>query len=59
VNPDNLRADQKAVALTRAFVDSGKPVAATCHGPWVLIEGIAEGRHERTMTGVTGGEKDR
>ena len=38
-------ADQDAVALVRAFVDSGKPVAVICHGPWVLVEaGVAAGR---------------
>jgi len=38
VNPDQLRADPVAVAFVRAFVDSGKPVAAICHGPWTLVE---------------------
>jgi len=37
-NPDQLRADAKAVALIREFAQSGKPVAAICHGPWLLIE---------------------
>ena len=37
-NPDRLRAEAKAVALVRAFVDAGKPVAAICHGPWLLVE---------------------
>ena len=37
-NPDRLRMDAKAVALVRAFVDAGKPVAAICHGPWLLVE---------------------
>jgi protease I len=38
VNPDNLRTNADAVAFVRAFVDSGKPVAAICHGPWTLVE---------------------
>lgn len=38
VNPDMLRTDATAVAFVRAFVDSGKPVAAICHGPWTLVE---------------------
>ncbi|MGN7800361.1 type 1 glutamine amidotransferase domain-containing protein [Leifsonia sp. 22587] len=38
VNPDKLRMDSGAVDFVRAFVDSGKPVAAICHGPWSLIE---------------------
>lgn len=38
VNPDKLRTDPTAVAFVRDFVDSGKPVAAICHGPWTLAE---------------------
>lgn len=38
VNPDKLRTDAAAVAFVRDFVDSGKPVAAICHGPWTLAE---------------------
>lgn len=37
-NPDALRTDKGAVAFVRDFVASGKPVAAICHAPWVLIE---------------------
>jgi protease I len=37
-NPDQLRAIPEAVAFVRAFVESGKPIAAICHGPWTLIE---------------------
>ena len=37
-NPDRLRGEAAAVALVRAFADSGKPVAAICHGPWLLVE---------------------
>jgi protease I len=45
VNPDKLRMDEKAVAFVRDFAESGKPVAAICHGPWTLLEaGVAEGR---------------
>ena len=43
-NPDFLRADEDAVAFTRAFFEAGKPVGAICHGPWTLIDaGVAEG----------------
>ena len=41
INPDILRIDKNAVAFVRAFVDAGKPVAAICHGPWLLIEAEA------------------
>jgi protease I len=44
-NPDQLRTDDAAVQLTRAFVEANKPVAAICHGPWTLIEaGVVAGR---------------
>jgi protease I len=44
-NPDKLRMDEKVVATIRAFADAGKPVAAICHGPWLLIEAdVVRGR---------------
>ena len=45
VNPDQLRVDSDAVSFVREFVESGKPVASICHGPWTLIEaGVVTGR---------------
>ena len=45
VNADKLRSDAKAVAFVHDFVNSGRPVAVICHGPWTLIEaGVAKGR---------------
>src|ERR1700755_960363 len=45
VNPDKLRLDKSAVSLLRKLVNSGKPVAAICHGPWTLVEAdVAVGR---------------
>ena len=41
INPDALRTDRAAVALVRAFVAAGKPIAAICHGPWLLVEADA------------------
>lgn len=38
MNPDHLRMDPKAVQFVKKFVDSGKLVAAICHGPWTLVE---------------------
>jgi protease I len=38
MNPDYLRMEPRAVAFVRAFFDAGKPVAAICHGPWMLVE---------------------
>jgi protease I len=40
-SPDHLRTDQDVVSLVRAFLDAGKPVAAICHGPQLLIEADA------------------
>ncbi len=37
-NPDHLRTSKAAIALIKAFSESGKPVAAICHGPWLLVE---------------------
>jgi len=45
MNPDKLRANVKAVQFVKAFADSGRPIAAICHGPWTLIEaGAVRGR---------------
>lgn len=38
INADNLRLDEEAVGLVRAFAASGRPIAAICHGPWALVE---------------------
>jgi len=44
-NPDNLRVDEDAVKVVRSFFDAGKPVAAICHGPWMLVEAdVVRGR---------------
>jgi protease I len=40
-NPDALRLDKKAVQLVREFMAADKPVAAICHGPWLLVEADA------------------
>lgn len=37
-NPDALRGDEQVLGLVRQFHDAGKPVAAICHGPWVLAD---------------------
>lgn len=44
-NPDKLRIHPEVVKFVKSFFDSGKAVAAICHGPWTLIEaGAVEGR---------------
>jgi protease I len=44
-NPDTLRTDEKAVQFVRGFFEAGKPVAAICHAPWMLVEAdVVRGR---------------
>jgi protease I len=44
-NPDKLRMNETVVATIRAFAEAGKPVAAICHGPWLLVEAdVVRGR---------------
>ncbi len=44
MNPDRLRLHDDAIRFVRAFYDAGKPIAAICHGPWLLIDaGVARG----------------
>jgi protease I len=38
MNPDYLRMEPSAVQFVKSFFDSGKPVGAICHGPWLLVE---------------------
>jgi protease I len=47
-NPDELRTEAKAVDLVRAIFEQGKPIAAICHGPWMLIEADVVGGHTVT-----------
>ncbi len=45
-NPDQLRLSRKAVEFVSHFAQTGHPVAAICHGPWLLINaGLVSGRH--------------
>jgi protease I len=45
VNPDKLRMEDAAVRFVRDFVQSEKPVASICHGPWNFVEAdVARGR---------------
>jgi protease I len=48
LNPDKTRTNEKCVEFVKHFLEQGKPVAAICHGPQLLIEtGLLKGR---TMT---------
>lgn len=45
MSPDRLRMNDKAVDLVRSFFQQTKPVAAICHGPWMLVEAnVVKGR---------------
>jgi protease I len=44
-NPDVMRQDERGVRFVRHFFDAGKPIAAICHAPWMLIEAdVVRGR---------------
>jgi protease I len=47
-NPDKLRTNKEAVGFVREFMELDKPVAAICHGPWLLVE--ADAVRGRTIT---------
>ena len=47
-NPDTMRQSGHAVSFVRAFFERGKPVAAICHAPWLLVE--ADVVHGRRLT---------
>ncbi|MDT0432190.1 type 1 glutamine amidotransferase domain-containing protein [Streptomyces salyersiae] len=45
LNADTLRLQSSAGTIVRSFTDSGRPVAAICHGPWALVEaGVIAGK---------------
>lgn len=48
MNPDKLRMNEDAVSFVKDFFRAGKPVAAICHAPWILIE--AEEVKGKTLT---------
>lgn len=45
VGADQLRADDDAVEVVKAFIDAEKPAGVICHGPWTLVEAdVVDGR---------------
>lgn len=53
LNPDKLRRDKESVAFAQQFLEAGKPLAAICHGPQLLIEtGLLEGRQMTSFPSV-------
>ncbi|WP_120076648.1 type 1 glutamine amidotransferase domain-containing protein [Aurantiacibacter odishensis] len=53
INPDLLRVEDKAVQMVKDFNTAGKPIAAICHAPWLLIEaGLLKGRGATSYTSI-------
>jgi protease I len=53
INPDKLRVEPTAVSFVREFAQSGKLVAAICHGSWTLIEAdVVRGKHMTSWPSV-------
>lgn len=53
INPDILRTSDTVIGLIREFNSAGKPIAAICHAPWLLIEaGIVEGKVATCYTSI-------
>ncbi len=59
-NPDQLRMKPKAVEFAKSFFDAGKPVAAICHGPWLLVEAdVVRGRRITSLAVPENGSPQR
>jgi protease I len=53
MNPDHLRQDARAVRFVRDFFEAKKPVAAICHGPWMLVEAdVVDGRRVTSFPSI-------
>lgn len=53
IHPDKLRTNSDALGFIRSFFDHGKPVAAICHGPQVLINAeVVEGRKMTSVDAI-------
>lgn len=53
MNPDKMRANKECVEFATSFLKSGKPVAAICHGPQLLIEtGLLKGKNMTSYPSV-------
>jgi len=54
INPDQLRINEDAIAFVRSFFESGKPVAAICHGPQTLINAdVVKGRKLTSVKNIS------
>ena len=53
MNPDALRSNEEALEFVRHFFREGKPVAAICHAPWMLVEAdVVDGREVTSFPSV-------
>lgn len=53
INPDKLRREEKAVSFVKGFFEDHKPVAAICHGPWLLAEAdVLKGRKITSFSSI-------
>ena len=53
INPDQMRVNQDCVDFAQQFLEEGKPVAAICHGPQLLIEtGMLRGRNMTSFPSI-------
>ncbi|HDD59352.1 MAG: protease [Thermoplasmata archaeon] len=51
--PDGVRRDESILQLIRELMRRGAPVAAVCHGPWVLISaGVLRGRRATSFFSI-------
>jgi protease I len=53
INPDHLRREPEAVQFVKTFFETGKPIAAICHGPQMLIEAdVVRGRKVTSFSSI-------
>lgn len=53
INPDKMRTNKDCVEFAQQFLEAGKPVAAICHGPQLLIEtGLINGRNMTSYSSI-------
>ena len=54
--PEALRKDEKVIAFVKEFTKSGKPIAAICHGPQVLVTAdVIKGKKNQRVPGSAEG----
>jgi protease I len=53
INPDQMRRHREYIAFAQEFMETGKPVAAICHGPQLLIEtGMLRGKNMTSFPSI-------